>query len=69
MIGYTLGIIKTKKSSGARWAVKAVVGDEARYRGFYYKREAEEDMKTWKGYALDNFISEFHHNFCAAEEL
>ena len=64
--GYTLQLVRVK--GRAKWAVKATVGSVSRYRGFYYKAEAQRDMKRWEGLILMFFMREFHHNFFTSEE-
>ena len=63
-----LSIVKPK--GGCRWAIKAVVDNEVRYRGFYYKQNAVANLSEWQGYRCDDdFMRDFHHNFHSAEEL
>jgi len=62
-----LEVIKVK--GGCRWAIKATIEGETRYRGYHYKREAERGLSEWSfpyGIFKDR---EFWHNFFSAEEL
>lgn len=67
---FALEVVKVKSSTGAHWAIKAVVGKEIRYRGYYYKAEAVISMKIWQDCdSLYFHDREFCHNFNTAEEL
>jgi len=66
--GYTLDIIKVK-APGFAWAIKAVVGNEVRYRGYHYKVEAIKNIETWVDCQSWYFPREFYHNFDSATEL
>ena len=71
-MAYKLEVVKVKSSHGARWAVKATVGNEVRcvrYRGFYYKKDAQRDIGTWEDYKDCDFLGEFKHNFDTAGAL
>ncbi len=66
--GYKLEIVKVK-GNGSHWAIKATMGNEVRYRGYYYKAEAIKNMETWEDCNNLYFPREFYHNFNSAEEL
>jgi len=64
-----LEIVKVKGSS--RWAQKATMGKEVRYRGFIYRKDALANLAEWI-YIKENYLSferDFYHNFHTAEEL
>ena len=71
--GFTVEVVRLK--GHCRWAVKAMVDGEARYRPCYYKVDAFKDLLEWENYhrnaiAEDIFRArEFCHNFDSAEEL
>lgn len=70
---FTVEVIKVKGL--VNWAIKAVVGSEARYRGYYYKREAIANLPEWERYHESPLRElmfrdrEFHHNFNSAAEM
>ena len=66
--GFTLEVVKVK--GNANWGIKAVVDGVARYRGYYYKRDAVSNMETWADCDNGYFRGrEFMHNFNSKEEL
>lgn len=73
MNGFTVEVVKVK--GRVHWAIKAVVDGKARYRGYYYKKDAIANLSEWENYHR-NIIREdifrareFRHNFNSAEEL
>jgi len=60
-----LSIVKVKGS--CNWAIKAIVGSEVRYRGFYYKKDAFTNLVEWTD--RDDSMRDFYHNFHTAETL
>jgi hypothetical protein len=68
--GYTLSIVKMK--GHCKWAVKATIGKEFRYRPFYYKVDAEKDFAYWNDPPFGNasdFMRDFKHNFNSPSEI
>lgn len=66
--GYTLEIVRLKRPH--RWAQKATIGEESRYRSFYYKEDAEHNLTEWMQYRNANdFMRDFRHNFHSLEEI
>ena len=65
---YVLEIVKVS-GIGSNWAIKATMGDEIRYRGYCYKKEAIKNMDTWIDCEPWYFPREFYHNFFSADEL
>lgn len=64
-----LSIVKVKGS--CKWAQKAIIGNEVRYRGFRYKKEAISNLSEWEyiWQSDGEFARDFYHNFNTAEEL
>jgi hypothetical protein len=66
---HTLEVIKVK-AKGFSWAIKATMDGVVRYRGFYYKKEAQTNLHEWENYVEDMYFErEFKHNFHSAKEL
>jgi hypothetical protein len=68
--GYTLEIVRMK--GHVKWAVKAMIGEEKRYRPQYYKADAEKDLNYWNNppfKSVNDFMRDFNHNFNSLEEL
>lgn len=64
--GYTLEIVKMSRG----WAQKATVGDESRYRMFYYRHDAVVNLEEWTGYKnVGDFKRDFYHNFKSLEDI
>lgn len=70
---FTVEVVKVK--GRVNWAIKATVNGVTRYRGYYYKKDAINDLPEWENYqkdalAIDMFCArEFNHNFNSAKEL
>lgn len=66
--GYTLQVVRLKPPF--RWAQKATIGKESRYRLYYYKNDAIAGLAVWTDYKNANeFMRDFRHNFNSLEEL
>lgn len=58
------------KGHGLRWAQKAVMNEETRYRGFVYRKDALNNFDEWVEINSSGmFERDFYHNFHTAEEL
>jgi len=63
-----LSIVKVKGS--VKWAQKAALNGEIRYRGFMYKKEAIDNLGEWISINdTGMFERDFYHNFHTADEL
>ena len=71
--GFTVEVVKVKGC--VNWAIKATVKGIVRYRGYYYKKDALNDLPEWENYhsnaiSVDIFCArEFMHNFNSDKEL
>jgi len=59
---YSIKLVSIK-SRTVPWALKATMNGESRYRFFHYKKEAEDDLETWRGEHPIWFERNFYHNF------
>ena len=63
-----LKIVKVKGK--CHWAIKSTINGVSRYRGYYYKKDAEREIREWQLVSEVYFKSrEFIHNFDSAENL
>lgn len=68
--GYTLELVRMK--GHCKWAVKATVSQEVRYRPNYYKANAEMDLMYWNRppfKSASDFMRDFHHNFYSPNDI
>lgn len=68
MVPITIKVVKVK-GPGSNWAQKVTWDGVSRYRGFYYKKDAVNNLVEWVNRDTLFWGRNFTHNFHSAEEL
>lgn len=70
--GFTLDVVRLPKGHITKWAIKATMGEVSKYRSFYYKADAELEIKLeWANYSRFAMETElfYRHNWCDLTNL
>ena len=69
--GFTLEVARLPKGAIVNWALKATMQDQEKFRGYYYKQDAIDNINEWRGYDRFGFEIEFfgRHNWNTLESL